>query len=297
MTNYYKYLPVSQQDENWGLHVLDAGCSRILPGQQYPSPDHPSHHYFNWAGGRVMREYQLVYITKGSGYFESTHCKEKKIIEGTVFMLFPDEWHRFKPDPETGWDEFWVGFEGSIIKDIIQNHFFSPPDPVLSIGMQDSILGIFTAIIDATKKEKAGYQPYISGAVLHLVGNVYTLVKQQSIFTDDLSEQIISKAKLLLRAGINDKISIEELAGELQVSYSWFRKTFKANTGMAPGQYLLQLRVEQAKLLLADHSRSIKSIADELNFESSFYFSSLFKTKIGVSPAQYRKKFTREKTG
>jgi len=64
---------------------------------------------------------------------------------------------------------------------------------------------------------------------------------------------------------------------------------------MAPGQYLLQLRVEQAKLLLADHSRSIKSIADELNFESSFYFSSLFKNKIGLSPAKYRKKFTREK--
>ena len=116
MANFYKYLPLSQQDEDWGLHVLNTGHNRVVPKQEYPSPAHPGHHYFRWSKGRILQEFQVVYITKGSGYFESAHCALKKIQAGTVFILFPGEWHRFKPDSSTGWDEYWVGFEGSIVK-------------------------------------------------------------------------------------------------------------------------------------------------------------------------------------
>jgi len=292
MTNYYKYLPVSQQDEDWGLHVLDAGCNHIGPGEEYPSKEHPGHHYFNWMDGRVLHEYQLVYITRGAGYFESAHSGLKKIREGTVFILFPGEWHRFKPVSNAGWDEYWVGFDGYILKNLFTKQFFQADEPILHIGINDSILQLFTGIIETARKEKAGYQPLISGAVLHLLGTIWSIIKQQSIHTDDMTDTIINKAKVLLRMGIDNKLSIGDVADELKVSYSWFRQTFKTHTGMAPGQYLLQLRIEQAKLLLMDNSKSIKTIAYDLNFKSVFYFSSLFKNKLGVSPAQYRKKIS-----
>lgn len=291
MNNFYKYLPLSQQDEDWGLHVLNTGYNRIAPFEEYPSPTHPGHHYFKWKQGRVLQEYQLVYITSGSGSFESAHYSQKRIKAGTVFILFPGEWHRFKPDPETGWDEYWVGFEGNILKNTFDKRFFQRASAVLPIGLNENILSLFTAIIKATETEKAGYQPYISGAVLHLLGHIYMLVKQQSITLDDQAEAIVNKAKVLLRNGIDCKISISEVADELQVGYSWFRKTFKTFTGIAPGQYLQQLRIEQAKFFLLDRSRSVKSVAYDLNFASAFHFSALFKAKTGLSPAQYQKKF------
>jgi AraC-like DNA-binding protein len=82
---------------------------------------------------------------------------------------------------------------------------------------------------------------------------------------------------------------MENVAENLNVSYAWFRKTFKAYTGIAPQQYLIQLRIEKAKIYLADFSLSIKEIAIRLNFESISYFSRLFKEKAGVSPGVYRK--------
>jgi AraC-like DNA-binding protein len=82
---------------------------------------------------------------------------------------------------------------------------------------------------------------------------------------------------------------MEKVAEELNVSYAWFRKAFKNYTGIAPHQYLLQLRIEKARVLLSDPSLSIKEIAARLNFESAFYFSRLFKEKMGVGPEQYRK--------
>ncbi|HTF28027.1 MAG TPA: helix-turn-helix transcriptional regulator, partial [Flavitalea sp.] len=66
-------------------------------------------------------------------------------------------------------------------------------------------------------------------------------------------------------------------------------KAFKNYTGIAPHKYLLQLRIEKAKMLLSGHAISIKEIALRLNFESAFYFSRLFKEKTGVSPELYRK--------
>lgn len=216
---------------------------------------------------------------------------KKKIRAGSVFLLFPGEWHRFKPDVETGWDEYWVGFEGGILKKLFDKKFFQLSSAVLHVGLHKNILSLFHAIIKATETEKAGYQPYISGAVLHLLGYVYMLGKQQSIPLDDQAELIVSKAKVLLRNGIDNKLSISEVADELQVSYSWFRKTFKTYTGIAPGQYLQQLRIEQAKFFLLDPSRSVKSIAYGLNFASAFNFFTLFKAKPVYLPHNIKKKF------
>ncbi len=89
MINYYKYLPTSSEDESWGMHVLNTGCNTISKHVAYPSPDHPAHHYFNWNKGRIMDEYQIIYITKGEGVFESIRCEQQLIKQGTVLFLFP----------------------------------------------------------------------------------------------------------------------------------------------------------------------------------------------------------------
>ncbi|HEY8735213.1 MAG TPA: AraC family ligand binding domain-containing protein, partial [Puia sp.] len=95
MINYYKYLPVSDEDKNWGLHVLSAGCSHIEKSTIYPPKSHPSHHYFRWDQGRVFDEFQIIYIASGEGIFESATTSKVVVNEGTIILLFPKEWHRF----------------------------------------------------------------------------------------------------------------------------------------------------------------------------------------------------------
>jgi AraC-like DNA-binding protein len=289
MVNFYKYLPTSSGDERWGMHVLNAGCNRIDEYVDYPAAGHPAHHYFNWDMGRVLNEYQIIYIPMGSGVFESANCPQRQIKEGTIILLFPGEWHRFKPNLETGWDEFWVGFRGAVIENIVQQHFLSKKDAVQEIGLSEKVIQLFTDIIDITKEERTGYQPLVSGIVMHLLGEIYSLARQRLYTGEEMTESIINKARIILRTNIEQDINIENVASELCVSYAWFRKAFKAYTGIAPNQYLIQLRIEKAKMLLTNHSRSIKEIALSLNFESAFYFSRLFKEKTGVSPDVYRK--------
>jgi AraC-like DNA-binding protein len=293
MVNYYKYLPTSSEDERWGLHVLNTGCNQIKKHVAYPSPEHPAHHYFNWNKGRIMDEYQIIYITKGEGVFESINCGQQLIKQGTILFLFPGEWHRFKPDSETGWDEFWVGFKGTIIENIEHHHFISKENPILEIGLHDSIIELFINIIDKTKAERTGYQPLVSGIVMHLLGKIHSLTKQQRFHDEDITETIINQARIIFRTNIEQDIPMDKIAEELNVSYAWFRKAFKAYTGISPHQYMLQLKIEKAKMLLLDQSKTIKEIAFGLNFESAFYFSKFFKEKVGISPELYRKSIDR----
>jgi AraC-like DNA-binding protein len=289
MNNFYKYLPTGVADERWGIYVLNAGCSHIGKQVVYPAPDHPAHHYFNWNEGRVLDECQLIYIPRGAGKFESASCPRTDVREGMIIILFPNEWHRFKPDEQEGWDEYWVGFKGAVIQNLIDQEFLSPANPVLKIGVNESVIQLLVEIIERTKEEKTAYQQLVSGMVYHLLGKVYSLVKERSFEPEDRTESIIDKARVIFRTNIDKVIDLEKLAEELNISYTWFRRSFKRYTGISPNQYIIQLKMERAKALLADHKRSIKGIAIDMNFESPHYFSKLFKEKTGLSPEEYRK--------
>ncbi|MBL4676609.1 MAG: helix-turn-helix transcriptional regulator [Mucilaginibacter sp.] len=74
----------------------------------------------------------------------------------------------------------------------------------------------------------------------------------------------------------------------MQVGYSWFRKAFKSYTGLSPGQYYIQLKIERAKELLNNPEIPIKQIAYDLRFDNYYYFSKMFKEKTGTAPTYYR---------
>jgi AraC-like DNA-binding protein len=289
MINYYRYLPISEEDQNWGLSILNAGCTRIKANEDYPYLHHPGHHYFTWSKGRVLDEYQVIYIIGGSGLFESTNVAETAVCPGTVILLFPGEWHRFKPDRQTGWDEYWVGFKGEVADNLFRRQFFTPASALLPIGFSSAIVDLFSSIIEQTRAERPGYQPFVSGMLMHLLGGVYSLNKRRCFDHADGVADKIEQAIALLRSKLDEDISIQEIAEELNVSYAWFRKWFKLYTGLAPQQYLIQLKMEKAKALLADPGNSIKGIAYQLRFEHPLYFSKLFKEKVGLSPELYRK--------
>jgi AraC-like DNA-binding protein len=289
MDNYFLYFPVSEKEEARGLALLNTGCTRIGKDSQYPPSAHPSHHNFGWEKGRVLQEYQLIYITRGGGLFESESCREE-ITEGTIILLQPGERHRYRPHPHSGWDETWVGFRGNMIDDIIRENQFGPGKAVFHVGFNETIINLFNDINRFSKGGQPGYQPVISGAILYLLGLIYSESLRDKSQTADMTETMVNKARALFRLHVDNKLSPEQVAEELHVGYSLFRKAFKKYTGVAPGQYLIGLKIEMARQLLADPNKLIKEIAFELNMDSSLYFCKLFKEKVGMTPVEYRRR-------
>ena len=95
---HLKYLAVNPVDLKWGTAVNSAGFQEIPPGADYPPRNHPSRYIFKQERGRVLHEYQLLYITEGRGkFFCETlgRTRAVNIERGMMFLLFPGEWHSY----------------------------------------------------------------------------------------------------------------------------------------------------------------------------------------------------------
>lgn len=85
-----------------------------------------------------------------------------------------------------------------------------------------------------------------------------------------------------------EEITVEELAAIAMQSRFHFIRTFKAAFGATPYQYVLRLRIEEAKRLLRGTDRSVTDIGFGLGFSSASAFHRAFAKAVGVSPEQYR---------
>lgn len=283
------YLRISPNDEDWGIVVTTVGYQFIPPKSRYPLSQHPEQYDFKPQNGRTLNEYQLVYIIKGSGYFSSQSRKKERINAGTMILLFPGEWHSYSPDPETGWDEYWIGFRGPHIDRRVEKQFFRKEEPLHKIGISATIINLYEDVLRYAIQEKAGHQQMVSSILLQILGSVYYKEKNNS-FGDPHIVDKINEARLLMKAQAENQLPPEEVASRLGLSYSWFRRMFKEYTGVSPAQYLLQQKLLKAKELLTTTQLNVSEIAYRLRFDNTGQFSTFFKTKEGITPSEFRKR-------
>lgn len=283
------YMFTSEEDELWGLTVTTVGQQSIDENQPYPPKNHPAGYYFNLDKGRVLNEYQLLYITNGNGTFCYGDAEKQTcyITEGKMFFLMPGVWHTYKPIGKSGWNEYWIGFKGDIVDEIAENGFFINRPPVFSIGLNERIVDLYLKAIEIANEERAGYQQALAGIVMHILGLMYYRDKTRD-FQDESLIQKMNKAKVIMRESVYKDISPEDIANELNISYSGFRKAFREFTGTSPAKYMMELKLNEAKLMLSTTTKSVKEISYELSSDNPDYFPVFFKKRTGLTPIEYR---------
>ncbi len=283
-----KYLLATERDAEWGLTISTVGREEIAPGDSYPTKGHADGYYFDLQKGRTLDEYQLLYQPEGEGVFKSAHCKETSIKAGDIFLLFPGEWHSYHPLEDKGWHSYWIGFKGKNIDDRVKAGFLSPEKPIYHVGYSNEILGLYDEAYKTALEEAAYSQQTLAGIVNHLIGLMYSLERNIILNKNTKHVDMINKARLRIRESLEGDLTIQEIAQDLGISYSSFRKLFKEYTGIAPAMYQQNLKLQRAKELLSTTDISIKEIAYRLNFESPDYFSSKFKIQTGIKPSDFR---------
>ncbi len=283
-----KYLLANERDALWGLTVSTVGYEEIAPGDSYPTRGHADGYYFELDRGRELNEYQLLYLTEGKGVFHSATVREANLREGDLWLLFPGEWHTYHPNPKTGWKSYWIGFKGRNMDDRVRAGFLTPQKPIYHVGFSDEIVRLYKEAYATAVAEAAYSQQLMAGFVNHLIGLMYSLERNIQLSRNQTHVDMISRARLRIREALESSLTIQQVADELGVSYSNFRKLFKEHTGISPAIYQQDLRLQRAKELLSTTDMSVKEIAYRLNFESPDYFSAKFKIKTGRRPSELR---------
>lgn len=283
----YRYLPISAEVRSRSLYAIGAGYALVPAHAPYPPQPHPADHYFNWQQGRLLQEFQLLYITRGRGVFESEASGVHMVNAGDLLILFPNVWHRYSPERESGWDEYWVAFQGQYAQEIINEHGLSPADPLFHPGVQEELLTCYLHALAEARTEAVGYQQVICAQLLQILSSAVAITRRREFEGTEIL-RVIEQAKCLLLERIDQAVNVEELASGLHVSYSWFRRMFRQYTGLSPAQYHLQLRINRACELLRGTTMPVAEVGRNVGFDSSYYFSRIFKEKTSHSPRSYR---------
>ena len=296
INNESRYLISTEEDELWGLVVTSVGSQTISAKENYPPSSHPQGYFFNVDEGRVLSEYQLLYITDGQGIFTYGDSRESQLItEGKVFFLFPGVWHTYRPFANTGWKEYWIGFKGEVIDRIVGEGFFVNQAPVFNIGLNERIVDLYIKAFDIANEERSGFQQALGGIVMHLLGLMYYRQKSSVLHDEDIIGKV-DKAKVVMRENVYENLSPQKVAERVGLGYSGFRKAFREYAGTSPAQYMKELKINEAKLLLATTNTTIKEISYHLKYDNPEYFSISFKRRTGKTPLEYRN-FARMKKG
>lgn len=283
-----KYIPQNQWDELWGLTVCSIGYQSVSPGEEYPPRKHNKEYMFNPSNGRVLSEYQLLYIVDGAGVLLTRHGGKHRIKAGDMFLIFPGEWHSYTPDEESGWKEYWIGFTGANIDNRVASGFFSTDSPVYHIGYNETAVDLYREAIRIATRQEPYFQQLLAGLVNHLLGLMFMTNRLNRIQADSGTPRIIERAKAFMQESLEDDIKMPDVADHLNISYTTFRHVFRKYTGLSPAQYLINLRIHRAKEMLRGTKAPIKEIAIILHFENPEYFATLFRKKTGLSPSEFR---------
>lgn len=285
---HIKYLLANEQDNRWGVVVTTTGYQIIEPQTSYPPSNHPVRYLFSVEKGRLLNEYQLIYISRGDGQFVSASHKETSFEGGGKFiLLFPGEWHSYRPSPKTGWHEYWIGFTGPDIDRKVGAKFLDPHRPLFNVGYHEDIINLYKLALRTAQEQGSGFQQILAGIVNLLLGFAYAEHMQTALEDMQVAAQL-NEAKIIMQDNFNRNLSCQEVAARICMSYSRFRRLFRQYVGFAPAQYLLELKINKSKELLTNSALTCQEIAFESGFEYPSHFNIAFKKKTGITPNQYR---------
>jgi AraC family transcriptional regulator len=125
----------------------------------------------------------------------------------------------------------------------------------------------------------------LAGHLLQFYTNRSTNI---SAYTEGLPISKIKQAIAYINESLMVDLSLTKLAAKIDMSPYYFCRLFKQSIGMTPHQYLIQKRIERAKLLLKQPERKIVDIAAECGFANPSHFARCFRKSTGMTPKEFR---------
>jgi AraC-like DNA-binding protein len=287
----FHYIPYSEEDEKLGMVCITVGNNEIPPFTDYPpnKNDHPVI-FRPVAEGRTLPDFQIIYITKGEGIF-NTEGITYTVKPGSMFLLLPGLRHSYKPVFETGWQEYWVGFNGSFFRRMLREGILSKDRVFFEMGLHEQYLAIFDQIIEEVRTQRPLYQFKAGAGIMTLLGEMLSSERRKE--QPNYYQQIVEKAKYLMESNIYGVINLSNISEQIGISTSRLNEIFKTYTSMTPYQYYIHIKILKAERLLEQPDASVKEVAFKLGFEDQYYFSRLFKNKTGVTPSGWKRMLLR----
>lgn len=244
-------------------------------------------HFFS--GNNTRKEYVIHYIIKGKGIFASANNSAVTLHAGDVFILPKGVPCFYKADGEEPWTYFWIGLSGIKIRAMLAGSSLSNKyylRQVQDSRFYESLEKLFKAVhYESTFTNELLIESLIYQTFYHL--NIeYPAQKIRKHYT---SSKQLEKAVHFLNDNYGDhSCTITFMCQKLLLSRSYVYNLFKNEFSLSPQQYLLKIRMEDAKSQLKNSNNTIQQISASVGYLDEFTFSKAFKRYSSFSPKIYR---------
>lgn len=284
--NYFRYFPLSPEQLGWGLGLTACGYTICPPGAPYPLSEHPEDHKLDWSRGRILDALQIVLITGGGGLFETRTTGQVQIEAGMAFLLLPGQWHRYRPQDETGWVESWLELRGPMMDSLMAGGQLKPGEVVIPSALESGLDQTLSEIHQMIHEGGEPFMPEMATCGMRALTQCLKAVRMRQELT--VVEKAVHRALREFQLHYAEPLNIEEMTTSWGIAYSHFRRSFRKMTGFSPWQYVLHLRLAHARRFLAGGAK-LEVASGLVGFSSAFHLSTAFKKVYGVSPDAWRR--------
>lgn len=236
--------------------------------------------------GRV--DYQLIYIASGRGYFYFHHSSDPTILEaGNMVLYRPGEFQKYEYYGKDHASIYWIHFTGNAIERTFLKYGLDPARNVLSSGTSSFYSQSFEQIILELQLQKEFSE---ESAALFFSHIIMMAGRHQCELSHnrDIPLREVEEVMIYFREHYHETINIESLVEARGYGVRSFYRKFKNCTGLTPLQYLLEIRLLNAKKLLETTNFQVNEVSRLVGYDNALYFSRLFHKHTGVSPKDYR---------
>lgn len=219
----------------------------------------------------------VEYILSGSGTVMLDGVAHHLTAGDTYFLPIGHD-HLYFSDSDDPWVKIWVNFSGPLV-----------PALTAAYGIEDRcrFAGLYTGdllrSIIRVAEEHAADGTLSATLYLHEIFYRMGRARETRSF-----HPTASALRDFIDLHFTEPIDAAAMGRAVGKSVSQCNRLFRSTYGQTPYQYLLERRIDLALLLLENSSMSVREIAAHLSFCDEYYFSNLFKKKVGVSPRAYR---------
>jgi AraC-like DNA-binding protein len=277
------YPAVAKDDLVRELYLTSLGRIAYPSGAVYPTSGHPAEFQFSWEKGRIMGDFTLLWIEEGHGDAESIALGRVSILPGTVLLLPPGEWHRYRPTPKSGWVERWICANGTFLHRLKLNGVFPSTSELRSVGH----LQLLNEAFDQLQQQADRNCLWVSALTLSVIalalGEIEP-VANEVLGNNGSGDSAVDAAIFYIWNNCHrplnvDSIAISRRMLERRFAHVWLRSV---------AQELTLARVQRGRDLLSENSLTVKEAGYAAGFGGAKRFISAHQRLLGTTPGVAR---------
>lgn len=231
------------------------------------------------------KDYHILYIAEGKCTV-TENGEKTEAPKGSVIVYLPNQPQEYSFNPDDGSVSYYIHFTGSGCEQLMRDTALNQKN-IFYIGKSHTLEELINTLINEYKQKLKFSNHRINGILLEII----SLIGRKNAYMMSGGNDTNKRFEIVceyIHNNFSANLTMKELATMCNLSESRFSHLFTEIFGKSPKQYIMNVRMENAKELLLDSDMSILEIGSAVGFDDQNYFSRIFKKHCGMSPNEFR---------